>query len=196
MRHWLFHPIVFYPLAHAIAAAVIILGVQPQAWPRDPRPVVAQIADGSLVFTGAAFDAPDGAPEQVFFVTRDIWGEAKSLRIAVLPNQPEPTPAEQGVRILLTPDQSELLNDKPAAIEVSYEPIGRNTGSGLAVSLQGIGPADWASQPLPSEPGPGILTFELPPQFAVNAIGLRALSSVDDENYGLEITRIVVTPRS
>ena len=195
MRHWIFHPLIFYPLAILLAAAVIVFGLQPQSWPREPKPVAAQVSGGSLVFAEAAFDAPDKAPEQSLHVTRDFWGNAQSLRIAVLPNQPEPTPAEQGVRILLTPEQAAMIEDRPVSVVVSYQPLGRNTASGLAVSLQGIGPADWAMQPLPSEPGPGQLQFELPAQFAVNAIGLRALSSATDQNYGLEITRVVVTPR-
>jgi hypothetical protein len=195
MRHWIFHPLLFYPLAIVLAAAVIVFGLQPQSWPREPRPVAAEVAGASLVFTGAAFDAPDKAPEQTLHVTRDFWGNARSLRLAVLPNQPEPTPAEQGVRILLTPQQAAMIDDRPVSIEVDYQPLGHNTASGLAVSLQGIGPADWVIEPLPSEPGPGRVSFELPAQFAVNAIGLRAISSATDQNYGLEVTRIVVTPR-
>ena len=38
------------------------------------------------------------------------------------------------------------------------------------------------------------LRFELPAQTAVSAIGLRALSDNDDQAYGLEITRVRVTP--
>jgi hypothetical protein len=75
---------------------------------------------------------------------------------------------------------------------VTYNPIPINAASELAVSLQGIGPADWVSQPSP--PQTGTLTFQLPPQFAVNAIGLRALSGNADQAYGLEITLVRVIP--
>lgn len=194
MRHWLFHPLVFYPLAAVLAVVVIVAGLQPQSWPREPAPVSARISGGSMIFENEAFNSPDTSPEQVMFVTRDFWGRAQSLRIAVRPNQPPPSPAEQGVRILLTSEQMQMLDDKPVSVEVRYLPSPNNTATGLAVSLQGIGPADWVSQTLPIEPGVGTLQFELPPQFGPNAIGLRALSEVGDQNYGLEITRIVVTP--
>lgn len=194
MRHWIFHPLAFYPIVVVLALAVIVFGLQPQSWPRPPAPVSAEIVGASLVFEREAFNAPDTSPEQVLFVTRDFWGKARTLRIAVLPDQPPPTPAEQGVRLLLTPEQRTLIEDKPVTVEVSYLRSENNTASGLAVSLQGIGPADWVSQDVPVEPGPGTLQFELPPQFEVSAIGLRAISSLNDQSYGLEITRIVATP--
>lgn len=195
MRHWLFHPLVFYPLVLVMAAVIIVIGFRPQAWPREPAPVSAELSDGALIFQNDSFNSPGASPEQVMFVTRDFWGSARSLRIAVRPDQPPPTPAEQGVRILLTPDQAGMIDDRPVTVEVSYLPLANNTASGLAVSLQGIGPADWVSQSLPVEPGAGTLRFELPPQFSANAIGLRVLSNAADQNYGLEVTRIVVTPR-
>jgi len=192
MRNWLFHPLIFYPLAVAFAALVIAISVRPQAWPREPAPVAAQVQDGALVFEGAGFDAPAVGAEQDMAVVRDFWGRAQALRIAQLPNQPPPTPAEQGARLLLTPEQAALINDKPVTVEVTYTPLPVNAASALAVSLQGIGPAEWVSQPAPAEPA--TLRFDLPAQFAVNAIGLRALSNGTDQSYGLEITRVRVTP--
>lgn len=192
MRLWIFHPLVFYPLAALAAALVVILGIQPQSWPRTPAPVSGQIADGVLVLEGAGFDSPDTSPEQSMFVVRDFWGRPSTLRIAQLPGQPPPTPAEQGVRILLAPDVAALIDERPVTIEVSYNPLQFNAASGLAVSLQGIGPAEWISADTPPEPS--VVRFDLPEQIAVNAIGLRALSTNDDQAYGLEITRIRVTP--
>jgi hypothetical protein len=192
MRHWLFHPLIFYPLAMAFAVFVIALSVRPQAWPREPAPVAAQVQDDSLVFAGAGFNSPAVGAEQDMFVVRDFWGRAQSLRIAQKPGQPPPTPAEQGARLLLTPEQAAMIDDRPVTIEVTYNPLPVNAASALAVSLQGIAPADWVSQPAP--PQPGTLRFQLPAQFAVNAIGLRALSDEGEQAYGLEITRVRVTP--
>jgi len=192
MRNWLFHPLLFYPLALVLAALVIAISVRPQSWPREPAPVAAQVEGGSLIFAGTAFNAPAVGAEQDVAVVRDFWGQAQTLRIAQLPNQPPPTPAEQGARLLLTPEQAALIDDKPVTVEVSYRPLAINAASGMAVSLQGIGPAEWVSQEAPSEPA--TLRFELPAQFAVNAIGLRALSTGTDQAYGLEITRVRVTP--
>ncbi|UPT62189.1 MAG: hypothetical protein M0D54_17720 [Hyphomonadaceae bacterium JAD_PAG50586_4] len=194
MRSWLFHPLVFYPLAIIFAAFVIVVSLQPQAWPREPAPVAAHVVDGALVFEGAAFNSPAVGPEQRMTVVRDFWGNAQALRIAQLPGQPLPTPAEQGVRLLLTPEHAALLEDKPVTIEVTYNPLPINMASNLAVSVQGIGPAEWVSLAMPPEPGR--LSFEAPAQFAVNGIGLRALSGSEDQAYGVEITRVRVTPHS
>ncbi|MBC7770483.1 MAG: hypothetical protein H7124_17010 [Phycisphaerales bacterium] len=192
MRNWLFHPLIFYPLALLFAAFAIAVSVKPQAWPRTPAPVAADLIEGSLVFSGAAFNSPAVGAEQDMTVVRDFWGLPQTLRIAQLANQPPPTPAEQGARLLLTPEQAALIEDRPVTVEVSYRPLTVNAASGMAVSLQGIGPAEWVSQDAPSEPA--TLRFELPAQFAVNAIGLRALSNGTDQAYGLEITRVRVTP--
>jgi hypothetical protein len=192
MRHWLFHPLIFYPLAAVVAILVIALSLRPQAWPRTPAPTAAERVEGSLVFRGAAFNSPDVGAEQEMTVVRDFWGRARTIRIAEKADQPPPTPAEQGARILLTAEDAALIEDRPVVVEVSYNPLPVNAARGLAVSLQGIGPAEWVSQPAP--PQPATLRFELPPQLAVNAIGLRALSEEADQAYGLEITRVRVTP--
>lgn len=192
MRSWLFHPLVFYPLILVLAVLVIAVSLRPQAWPREPAPVAAQVVGAALVFEGEAFNSPAVGAEQNMSVVRDFWGAAQALRIAQKPGQPPPTPAEQGARLLLTPAQAALIEDRPVTVEVTYNPIPINAASELAVSLQGIGPAEWVSQPSP--PQTGTLTFQLPPQFAVNAIGLRALSGNADQAYGLEITRVRVIP--
>ncbi len=192
MRHWLFHPIIFYPLAALFAVFVVAVSLKPQSWPQGPAPVAAEVRNGSLVFRGAAFNSPDVGAEQEMMVMRDFWGRAQTLRIAQKPGQPPPTPAEQGARLLLTTEQAAMIGERAVTIEVSYNTIPVNMASGLAVSLQGIGPAEWVSQPAPAQAA--TLRFELPAQLAVNAIGLRALSSNDDRAYGLEITRVRVTP--
>jgi hypothetical protein len=192
MRHWLFNPWVFYPLTALAAALIIAISLKPQSWPREPAPVAGAMDGGAIVLEGAAFNAPDVGAEQELTVRRNILGEAHALSIAQKPGQPPPTPAEQGVRILLTAETAALIDDKPVSVEVSYVPLPVNAASGLAVSLQGIGPAVWVSQPTP--PQAAVVRFDLPPQFAVNAIGLRALSDGTDQAYGLEITRIRITP--
>jgi hypothetical protein len=193
MRTWLFHPLVFYPLAILFAAGVIAFSLRPQSWPREPAAVAAAGSDdGALVFEGAAFDSPANGPEQYLTVIRDDWGKAQSLRIAQLPGQPLPTPADQGARLLLTAEQAALLEDRRVLVEVTYNPLPINAASALAVSLQGVGPAEWVQREAP--PQPGVLRFELPPQIAVNAIGLRALSDGEDQAYGLEIVRVRAAP--
>src|ERR1700754_4749562 len=122
MRHWLFHPLIFYPLAIVFGVLVVVASVRPQAWPREPAAAAAQVSDNALVYEGEAFNAPNPSPEQVLTVTRDFWGHPQTMRIAVLANQPEPTPAEQGVRIMLTPEDAALVSDRPVTVEVTYNP--------------------------------------------------------------------------
>lgn len=193
MRHWIFHPLVFYPLAALIAAAVIVISLRPQAWPHEPEPVTGEVVQGAIILEGEGLNSPDDSPGQNMTVVRDFWGRPEALRIAVLPGQPEPTPAEQGVRILLTPETAMMIDGPPVIVEVNYSPLAINAASGLAVSLQGIGPADWVIQPLLSEAG--VARFELPPGIAIDAIGLRAMSDGDDQAYGVEITRIRAIPQ-
>jgi hypothetical protein len=193
MRTWLFHPLVFYPLAILFAAGVIAFSLRPQSWPREPAAVEAVVADdGALVFEGEAFDSPASGPEQHLTVIRDVWGKAQTLRIAQLPGQPPPTPVDLGARLLLTPEQAAAIEGQPVLVEVAYNPLPVNAATALALNLQGAGPAEWVRQDAP--PQPGVLRFELPPQMAVEAIGLRALSDGQDQAYGLEIVRVRVAP--
>ena len=192
MRNWLFHPLIFYPLAALFAAFVIAVSVKPQSWPRAPAPVQAEVRNGSLVFRGGAFNSPAVGAEQNMFVVRDFWGRAQTLRIAQKPGQPPPGPTQRGAQLLMVPDQAAMIDGRPVTVEVSTNTIPVNTASGLAVSLQGAGPAQWVSQAAPEHAA--TLRFELPAQTAVSAIGLRALSDNDDQAYGLEITRVRVTP--
>jgi hypothetical protein len=195
MRNWLFHPLIFYPLVLLIAAGAIFASLEPQNWMRRPAPTPSQHHGASLIWSGAAFNSPDVSSEQYLTVARDLWGNAQSLRIAVIPNAASPAPEEKGVRVLLSADDAQALNGRPVTVEVSYNPLPVNAASGLAISLQGASPTAWVSHDAPSPPQ-GALRFELPAQTSPQAIGLRVLSGGQDQNYGLEITRIQVTPHA
>ncbi len=192
MRIWFFHPLIFYPLAAVLALLVIAVSVRPQSWPREPAPVAARVDDGALIYSRDAFDAPAPSPDQNMTVVRDFWGQPQNLRIAVLPDQPAPAPAVRGVRILMTPEDAALIESRAVRVEVAYNALPVNAASGLAVSLQGAGPAAWVSQEI--QPEPSVARFELPPQRGVNAIGLRALHEGGSQAFGLEITRVRVIP--
>jgi hypothetical protein len=194
MRSWLFHPLIFYPLALILAGLAITVSLRPQSWPRDPAPVAAQTVENALVFAGGAFNSPQAAPEQTVTVTRDFWGNARTLRIAVLPNHAAPAPTEHGVRVLLTPQDAALIANRPVTVEVSYDPLPVNAAQGLAVSLQGGAAPTWVGQPI--RPQPATVRFNLPAQAGVNAIGLRALNEGAEAAFGLEITRIRIIPRA
>jgi|GEM_PF-2195204 len=193
MRHWIFHPLIFYPLLLLIAAAAIFASLEPQNWPRRPAPAPAQRQGASLMWTGAAFDAPDVEPQQHMTVMRNFWGQAQSLRIAVLANAPPPRPSERGARILLTSADAATLNGRPLTVEINYNPLPINAASGLALAVEGQTAIVWQSKNAPSPPE-GPLKYELPAQIAPQAIGLRALGADNHEATGLEITRIRITP--
>ncbi|MBL8546094.1 MAG: hypothetical protein JNL81_06500 [Hyphomonadaceae bacterium] len=196
MRNWLFHPVIFYPLAMIVAALAIFVSLRPQSWPREPA-VVAGVQDGGwLVFQGREFNSPDeGALEMT--VIRDFWGNALRLHVA----QPKgataaPQPTEDGTRLLLTAEDAAAISNRPVTIEVSYNPLPVNAANQLAISLRSSdgGPSPWATQTAPPETA--TLRFNLPARSAVDAIGIRPISDLPDQAYGLEITRIRVMPRT
>lgn len=194
MRHWLFHPLVFYPLAGFLALLAIAISLSPQSWPREPAQVAA-VRDGEwLVYQGEGFNAPEAGPSQELTVVRDFLGRPQTLRIAERGRQATPNSSEQGTRILLAPEDAAALSGRPVTIEISYYPLAVNAATGLAVSLRGDGASEWVSQSAPSQPT--TLRFRLPPTANVNAIGLLTLSNSDDQAYGLEITRIRLTPQT
>jgi len=194
MRSWVFHPLIFYPLALILAVLAVTVSLKPQAWPREPAAVAAANMQGALTFSGQAFDSPEGSPEQNLTVSRDYWGRPQALRIAVHAETPAPTPADRGVRLLLTPQDAAALEGQPLSVEVSYNALPVNQAHGLAVSIQGAGQTAWVSQDLPTQNA--TVRFDLPAQTSVNAIGLRALNTGANEAFGLEITRIRITPRA
>jgi hypothetical protein len=194
MRHWLFHPIIFYPLVAVFALLVIAISLSPQSWPREPARVHA-VRDGEwLVYQGEGFNSPEVGPSQEMMVMRDFLGRPQTLRIAERGRQATPNSSEQGTRILLSPDDAAAISGRPVTIEISYNPLAVNAATGLAVSLRGDSASEWVSQPAPAQPA--TLRFRLPPTANVNAIGLLTLSNSDDQAYGLEITRIRLTPQT
>jgi hypothetical protein len=194
MRNWLFHPVIFYPLAILLAAAAIVVSLRPQAWPRDPAPVVAERDGDWLVYQGEGFNSPDQGREEMT-VVRDYWGRPLRLRVAQTLAQPPPLPEDEGARILLSPEDAALLNGKPVTVEISYNPLPVNSANQLALSLRGSADrAPWITQEAPPETA--TLRFNLPAQNQVNAIAIRPISGLQDMAYGLEITRIRIRPRT
>ncbi|MCR6644477.1 MAG: hypothetical protein NVV62_08135 [Terricaulis sp.] len=170
-------------------ALLLIAGAALFVWQytMDPRgrAVAGEIDGAALVLRGKALRAPDSSPEQT------IAAANGSLGLTVLPNQPPPTPAERGVRILISAEHAARINDRPVLVEVDYALPAVGAASGLAVSLQGIAPADWISQPLDQT---GRAHFELPAQIAVDAIGLRALSNRPGASGAISISEIRILP--
>ncbi|MCX7357619.1 MAG: hypothetical protein NT015_05700 [Alphaproteobacteria bacterium] len=194
MRHWLLHPIIFYPLAVIIAGLAIVVSLRPQSWPRQPAPVSAERDGEWMVYERDRFDSPDQGAEETT-VVRDYWGRPLRLRVAQTMAQPAPQPADQGTRILLTPEDAAAISGRPVVVEVSYNPLPVNAANRLAVSLRSdTGPSPWVT--LDAPPETATLRFNLPPRASVNAIGIHPVSPQPDMAYGLEITRIRIMPRT
>jgi hypothetical protein len=192
MRSFLFHPLVFYPLAALLAAAIIGVSLRPQSWPRPAEAQAGSVEGGAIVLEGEGLGAPAADPAQVIYVVRTVFGQAKSLRIAVLPNQGDPGPADKGVRILLAPATAAQFAGRAASLEISVRPLPVTTASRLAASVQGAGPTVWTVQPL--SPQEQVLHYDLPAIDAPDAIGLRIESDNNDYNYGVEIVKIRIVP--
>ena len=79
MRHWLFHPLIFYPLAIFLAAAAIVVSLRPQSWPREPAPVTADRDGEWMVYERNGFNSPDEGAEAMT-VVRDYWGRPLRLQ--------------------------------------------------------------------------------------------------------------------
>ncbi len=197
MRHWLFHPLIFYPLALLIAAAAIVVSLRPQSWPREPAPMAAAQDSGWLVYQGDGFNTPAAGSEEMT-VVRDWFGRPLRLRVAQKPEQAvaPPAPEETGTQLLISPEVSAAISDRPVVIEVSYNPLPVNAANQLAISLRSSdnGPSPWVTQTAPPETA--TLRFTLPARSSVNAIGIRPISNLGDMAYGLEITRIRIMPRT
>ena len=195
MRNWLFHPVIFYPLAIIVAALAIFVSLRPQSWPREPAAVTG-VQDGEwLVFQQQQFNSPDKGAQDIT-VVRDFWGNALRLRVAQTRAQPAPQPNENGARLLLSPEVTAAIADRPVTIEVSYNPLPVNAANQLAISLRSAdgGPSPWIT--LTAPPENATLRFNLPARASVNAIGIRPISPQPDQAYGLEITRIRIVPRT
>jgi len=168
---------------------LVLTGAAVLVWMRviDPRgqPVAGEMHGASLVLSGRDFSAPDPSPEQTVLASH---GE---MTIEVLPDQPLPSPADRGVRILLAPERTAHVNDRAVIVEIEYRLPDANPASHLAVSLQGIEPSEWVTQSLQ---GGGKAHFALAPQSAVDAIGLRAFTESAGMRGGVIITNIRISP--
>lgn len=194
MRTWLFHPLIFYPLVLIAAAAVILLSLQPQNWPRPAEAVAGQVEGQTLVLAGAAFNAPTDPPAQDITVVRDALGRAQSLRVATLADLGAPIPAEPGVVIELTPDANAYLAGKPLDVEISYRPLSVNASPELAIGLAGRSSMNWVTRPIP--PLSGSVRYQIPAQPTVTGIALRPLLAGPEMTFGVEIVSIRITPQA
>jgi len=193
MRHWLFHPLVAYPLAALVAAAAVLSSLQPGAWPRAERAQAGRIAAGAVVIEGQSFGAPGGDPSQEFHIARDRSGTAQSLKIAVHPGLGSPGPNDRGVTIQLASETARTVAGQPVRMRIAYRSLQLNSATALAVRFAGGAPTAWAT--LPIEPGADELHFMLQAPSDFDRIALRAIGTGGEYNEGVEIVSIRIEPR-
>jgi len=192
MRNPLFHPLLLYPALALAAVALIFLSLRPDLGIMTTSAQAGRFEEGVVVLEGEALAHPEIGPGMVAHVARDGLGRPVGLRVAVEPNQGEPTPEARGVRVLLRPETAARLPAGPAIVEVLVRPVPVTTAAALAVSLQGAGPVAWARADL--APEPRVVRFAVPSGAGMTAVGLRPVSAYTDYNYGFEIGRIRILP--
>jgi len=189
MRLWFFHPLILYPGLALISALLIFVSLRPDFAPRAPHPVAGRDVGGVIVLDRDALAAPEGSPANTLYVVRDGLGRPSALRVATKPGQPPLSPVDSGVRLLLNADTTAKIGQGGAIVDVSLRPVPLTVAQGLAVSLQGAGPADWVSQPV--SPETQVLRFQLKgAPGGASAIGFYPFSEDQTYNYGVEIVQV------
>lgn len=189
MRNWLFRPLVFYPLLALVAAAIVLASLRPDLAPAPAAAAAGRIEAHALILQGEALTRPEIGPGFVAHVRRDAIGRPEALRIAVAPGRGAPRAGEEGVRILLSPDETARLGAGPYMVEVDVRPVAITMAQRLAVNLQDqAGATAWEGADV--DPEGALLHFALPANGPVTAIGLRPVTDNRDYNYGFEIASV------
>lgn len=185
----------FYPVLLAIAAALILASLGFEAFARNGAPQRAE-RDGPAYVYGASALAGGVATSEghLRHVMRDLGVSARAVRVGVRPGRGAPTPSSVGATLLFAPGDAAALAGKPVHVEVSVRRLGVTTANAIAVSLQNGSPATWATAAIPADAG--VVAFNLPAMAgaAPKGLGIWLISDKIDYNYGVEISRIAVTP--
>jgi hypothetical protein len=184
----------FYPALLIVAVALVLVSLGAGAFGRTVRAQSGQRAESALVFAPEALaNGLQTRNGHVLHVAREFGLSPRAVRIGVRPGMEAPTADRAGAELLLTPETGALLAGKPLRVEVSIKRITVTNAVALAVAAQTGGPIGWTVQTMPAEDG--VMTFDLPATGApLKALGFWVLSDKTDYNYGVEITRVRVTP--
>jgi hypothetical protein len=185
----------FYPLLMAVAAALILASLGFDAFVRGGEPQKAARDGGAYVFgAGALAGGIDVAAGHLRHVTRDLGVNARAVRVGVRPGLGAPTPTSAGAVLLFDPADAAALAGRPLRVELRIKRINATTAQSLAVSIQNGGAATWVTAAIPAENG--VMTFDLPASAGAQprGLGLWLISDKTDYNYGVEISRIAISP--
>lgn len=185
----------FYPLLFAVAAALILASLGFEAFARGGAPQKAERDGKTFVYTaGALAGGIDASKGHLRHVTRDMGVSARAVRIGVRPGLGAPTPSSTGATLLFDHADAAALSGKAIHVEVSVRRISVTTAAALAVSIRNGASATWATSAIPMDNG--VMAFDLPASAGPppKGLGLWLVSDKTDYNYGVEISRIAITP--
>ncbi|KAF0177767.1 MAG: hypothetical protein IV086_11805 [Hyphomonadaceae bacterium] len=185
----------FYPLLLAVAAALITASLGFAPFVRGGAPQKAERDGATYVFNaGALAGGIDPADGHLRHVTRDLGVSARAVRVGVRPGVGAPGPNSAGAVLMIDPADAAALTGRPLHVEVSIKRINVTTATSLAVSMQNGAATTWVSAAIPAENG--VMAFDLPASAGplAKGLGLWLVNDKTDYNYGVEITRIAITP--
>ena len=186
----------FYPAIFAIAAALIFASLGFEAFAPGGGGAQKAERDGkAYVYNAAALAEGIAVSEgHLRHVTRDMGVSARSIRVGVRPGLGAPTPSSIGAALRFDPSDAAALVGRPIHVEVTVRRISVTTAAALAVSLQSSAPTIWTTAAIPMDDG--VMAFDLPALDGPtpNGLGLWLVSDKTDYNYGVEISRIAITP--
>lgn len=184
----------FYPLLVAIAAALVIVSLGAGAFERSGRAQTATMDGATHVFAAQAL--ADGIVTHnghLLHIAREFGLSPRAVRLGVRPGMGAASADRSGVQLLLAPEEGARLAGKALRVEIAFRRISVTNAASLAVGLETGGPIAWVTQPIPPENG--VMTFDLPASAtAPTALGFWVVSDKTDYNYGVEISRVRVTP--
>jgi hypothetical protein len=187
----------FYPLLLAVACVLVLASLGFDVFVRGGQPQRAARAGGAFVFdAGALAGGINVEAGHLRHVTRDLGVSARAVRVGVRPGQGAPTPTSTGAVLLLDPADAAAFAGKALRVEMRIKRISVTTAASVAVSVQHGAPTTWVTAPIPAENG--VMTFDLPASAATppRGLGIWLISDKTDYNYGVEISRVSITPQN
>lgn len=184
----------FYPLLFLVAVALVTVSLGADVYERKGAPQTATMDGGAHVFDAQALaDGVITRNGHVLHIARQFGLSPRAVRIGARPGMGAPTPDRAGAQLLFTPEEGARLAGKALRVEVAFRRITVTNAVSLSLGVANGGPISWTTQPIPAENG--VMTFDLPATAgAPQALAFWLMNDQKDYNYGMEISRIRVTP--
>jgi hypothetical protein len=187
-----FQNILFYPIAAVLAAGLIAISLGASWLSPAVAAQAGKIADGALVFDGAALAKSEGGIGLDTFIVRNNLSQPIGLRIGAAGAAAAPTPDDKGVRLILAPTAVDSLGPGPIVLELKTKPLPFNGAPTLFVSAQTepAAPVQWLSAPVPTGDEPIKLQLTLQPNAKLASIGLQPANPAGAESFSVEVVEL------